>query len=269
MDEQPRSIDEVIASIMRYHHPENTISCSETPQYECPLCKDTGWTWFERDGYTFSDECECMKAKKARRLMKDSGLGEALERQTFEAFVTENDVQQQIKKLGQEYVNAVFSTPKDAPGKPWMFIGGNPGCGKTHICTAVCGELLKGNQGVVYMQWLTEARKLKAFVNEPDFENMVARFTDCDVLYIDDLFKQTWNVQPILTEADVRTAFTILNARYLQNKPTIISCEWSLKTLMECDEGVFSRVYERCNGHMMVVPRDTQYNYRLMRFNGA
>lgn len=144
-----------------------------------------------------------------------------------------------------------------------IFITGN--CGKTHICTAICGELLKRNVEVVYMQWLDESRRLKSYINEPDFDSLVDKYTDCKVLYIDDLFKQTYHGTPVLSDADIKMAFTIFNARYLQNKPTIISSEWSLESLLDSDEGVFSRVYERCKGFTVNVPRDMKYNYRLAR----
>jgi DNA replication protein DnaC len=214
-------------------------------------------------------ECGCVKARKAEALLKKSGLAEALEQQTFETFESSTEMQKQIKDTARRYLETLFSMPADAPRKPWLYIGGNPGSGKTHICTAVCGKLLKANVEVVYMQWLTETRRLKAFVNEPDFEGMMDRFVDCDVLYIDDLFKQTYRGAPILTDADVRMAFTVFNERYLQNKPTIISSEWSLKSLLEADEGVFSRVYERCKAFYVDIPRDMQYNYRLFREKGA
>ena len=214
-------------------------------------------------------ECGCVKARKAAALLRKSGLADALEQQTFDRFTVGNDMQEQIKSTARRYMESLFSMPSDAPRKPWLYIGGNPGSGKTHICTAVCGELLKANIEVVYMQWLQEARKLKAYVNEPDFEGMLDRFVECDVLYIDDLYKQTYRGTPILTDADVRIAFTVFNERYLQNKPTIISSEWSLENLLDADEGVFSRVYERCKGYTVTVPREMQYNFRLNRVKGA
>lgn len=210
-------------------------------------------------------ECACVKARKAESLMRRSGLAGVLNEQTFAAFTVENAVQEQMKGKALEYLNKVLAMGEDEPRKPWLYIGGNPGCGKTHICTAICGELLKRNVEVVYMQWLDESRRLKSFINEPDFDGLVDKYTDCKVLYIDDLFKQTYHGCPVLTDADIKMAFTIFNARYLQNKPTIISSEWSLESLLDSDEGVFSRVYERCKGFTVNVPRDMKYNYRLAR----
>ena len=263
------TITEIMERIQQEHGGESTASSlTEPKQYKCETCLDTGWVRFEKDGYTFCRECECVKARKAEALMKKSGLAGVLAEQTFDSFTVSNSVQNTMKVMGKNYLNALFSIPSDAARKPWLYIGGNPGCGKTHICTAICGELLKNNVEVVYMQWLDEVRRLKAYVNDPDFENMVDKYTDCAVLYIDDLFKQTYHGTPILTDADVKIAFTIFNARYLQSKPTIISSEWDLETLLEADEGVFSRVYERCKGYTFSVPRDVKYNYRLARLRG-
>ena len=263
------TIEEIIAACQAMaERAENTPTSS--PEYKCAICQDTGWIRCEvAPGYMGVRECGCVKARKAEALLKKSGLAEALEQQTFETFETRTPMQNTIKCAARRYLDALFSMPADAPRKPWMYIGGNPGSGKTHICTAVCGELLKANVEVVYMQWLSEARRLKAYVNEPDFEGMLDRFVDCEVLYIDDLYKQTYRGAPILTDADVRMAFTVFNERYLQNKPTIISSEWSLESLLDADEGVFSRVYERCKGFTVNVPRDMQYNYRLLRVKGA
>ena len=244
-------------------------TCSTEQPYKCALCQDTGWIRCEvAPGYSGVRECGCVKARKAAALLKKSGLAEALEQQTFDSFSVSTDMQEQIKSTARRYLNSLFSMPSDSPRKPWLYIGGNPGSGKTHICTAVCGELLKANVEVVYMQWLSEARRLKAYVNEPDFEGMLDRFVDCDVLYIDDLFKQTYRGTPILTDADVRIAFTVFNERYLQDKPTIISSEWSLESLLDADEGVFSRIYERCKGYTVTVPREIQHNFRLSRVKG-
>jgi hypothetical protein len=290
------TIEEIAQNLMEKYG-QITNSCEQEP-YKCEICQDTGWVRVDMgNGYTGVKECACVKAKKAESLIRKSGLGQALEQQTFDAFVTETDVQKAIKAAALDYIEALeaawnrggpHGTPEGRretgedgaflPGErnayklPWFYIGGNPGSGKTHICTAICGELLKKNKGVRYMQWITEARRLKAYINEPDFDRLMDEYTDCDVLYIDDLFKMRYMVgQPLIpTEADVKIAFTILNARYLQDKPTIISSEWDMiRDLLPADEGVFSRVYERCKEHTLLIPRDARNNYRLARVKGA
>jgi DNA replication protein DnaC len=223
---------------------------------------DTGWV---ECGNNTVYRCPCTKAREAERKLKASGLADVIDQQTFGAFKTETPMQQKMKQTAEKYLAALLAS-KDSQRKPWLYLGGNPGCGKTHICTAVCGELLKNNIGVRYMQWLDEARRLKAYVNEPDFENEVEDYINVPVLYIDDLLKQKYVDNPVFTEVDSKIAFTILNARYLLNRPTIISTEWDLlDQLLPADEGVFSRVYERCKGFTLNIDRNPENNYRLRR----
>lgn len=243
-----------------------TIPSSSEPvapaKYKCEKCKDSGWIDV---GNNTVRRCPCFKAREAERLLEASGLSDVIGKQTFEAFRAETQTQKRIKETAERYLKDLTEA-KDSPRKPWLYIGGNPGCGKTHICTAVCGELLKRNIGVKYMQWLDEARRLKAYVNEPDFEEEVADYISVSVLYIDDLLKQKYTDDPSFTEADIKIAFTILNGRYLLNKPTIISTEWDLlDQLLPADEGVFSRVYERCKGYTLNIERNPENNYRLRR----
>lgn len=231
--------------------------------YKCEKCRDSGWIEVNPETRTFA-KCACRLAREAEDRMRASGLATALETQTFDTFVAKTDLQKRLKALGKAYVHDLFTDPQ-SPRRPWLYIGGNPGSGKTHICTAVCGEVLKRNVGVRYMQWVDVARQLKANVNDDDFEDLVADYINVSVLYIDDLLKQKYTENPVFTEADVKIAFTILNARYLKNKPTVISSEWDLvNQLLPADEGVFSRVYERSKAHRMTVARDARNNFRLM-----
>ena len=216
------------------------------------------------DGIRMVGKCACRLAREAEDRLLRSGLADAVGQQTFEAFETVTPVQRTIKKTAMDYVDALFSAESNQR-RPWLYIGGNPGSGKTHICTAVCGEVLKRNVAVRYMQWLNESRRLKRLVNDEDFEDYVSDYVNVSLLYIDDLLKQKYVARPEFSEADIKIAFTILNARYVTNKPTVISSEWNLiDQLLPADEGVFSRVYERCKGYIVNVGRDQRNNYRMM-----
>lgn len=244
-----------------------TIHSSNTEkEYKCQKCHDSGWIEHTgEDGYLYVTKCSCRLAREAEMRLANSGLADAIQRQTFDAFTCTTPLQEKIKNTATRYLNALLTAEK-GERMPWLYVGGNPGSGKTHICTAVCGELLKHNIGVKYMQWLDEARKLKAGVNDENFEDSVSGYISVSVLYIDDLLKQKYSTSPTFTEADIKIAFTILNARYIMNKPTIISSEWSLLDhLLPADEGVFSRVYERCKGYTVDIDRNPVNNFRLRR----
>lgn len=239
---------------------------SSPESYTCEECRDQFWIPFtDKDGAIRHRKCKCVIAKEAKEKLERSGLAGYVDEKTFDSFQADTPLQQQMKKKALEYVDAVFKAKEErSPRVPWFFIGGSPGSGKTHICTAICGEFLKRNIGVKYMKWLDESRRLKYSVNDEDFDELVADYINIPVLYIDDLFKQKYTNNPVFTDADIKIAFTILDARYTLNKPTIISTEWDLiDHLIAADQGVFSRAYERCKGFMLTVSRKMENNYRM------
>ena len=230
--------------------------------YNCALCRDTGMEPVTDDeGVRRLRPCRCTLKRRAEARMRNSGLGDALKKMTFDTFRADTPSRAGTKKTALKYVDALLR-----PGeghKPWLFVGGNPGSGKTHICTAVCGEMLKNNKAVLYMKWISEAQKLKALMNDPEMEDELEKYITCDVLYIDDLMKSRFGrFDP--SDADIRLAFMILNERYLRDLPTIISCEWDLcRQMMPTDEGLFSRVYERSRDFIVRIERDKMNNYRI------
>lgn len=230
------------------------------------MCRDTGWIQCEIEGgYTGVKECECQKVRQAERRIKDSGLADEIKEKTFKNFLAKTEWQKNLKNTAIEY-GKVYFEKRDAKEKlPWFFVSGEPGSGKTHICTALCGAMLNRGVPVTYMQWVTESRRLRATVNDSDsFDANVWPFIDVEVLYIDDLFKQPNHREINVTDAEGKVLFEILNNRYMQNKATIISTEWFLETeLMGVDVGTFSRVYERAKGFTVSIERGMDKNYRI------
>lgn len=232
--------------------------------FKCEKCHDSGWIRFSRDGYDFVQECDCVKADRARKRIEKSGLKHLINAYTFDAFVAEEPWQQRILDKAKLYVDTLLSGESDPA--PWFFIGGNAGAGKTHICTAICSALLNAGKRVMYMQWVTDARAIKAAVTEQsDYDDLIDPLINCDVLYIDDLFKSRGSALPAPTEPDIRLAYQIINARYASGKPTIISCEWHLREeLVDVDEATFSRVVQRCSPRFNIpLKRDRSRNWRL------
>lgn len=244
-----------------------------TSSYNCQVCRDTGWEWV---GPRTVTRCACQAVKQARLNIERSGLQHALNTLTFGAYKAVEPWQKNALNTAKAWLNETLKGSNGA--KPWLFMGGAVGSGKTHLCTAACGELLKGNRAVRYMLWSEDSRALKASVNDlEEFERIIRPLETVDVLYIDDLFKVQRNrqqtnlrgetfrpsIKELVTPADIRVAFELLDARYRMNRPTIISCEWLMDELMQMDEGVFSRVYERTEGYRSQIGRVGNRNFRM------
>lgn len=245
----------------------------ENPPYKCPICKDTFWRQErDSDGNSICYECECLKVRKAQMRIEKSGLADEIKEKTFKNFKTDTDWQRDMKKTALAYGKAYFDVKENGGKFPWFFVAGNPGCGKTHLCTALCGALLNRGVPVSYMQWVTESRKLRGYAFEQEvFESIIEPYIDIDVLYIDDLFKQPAHKEINVSDAEGKILFEILNQRYIQNKATIISTEWYMDDdeLMRFDGATFSRVVERCGDWRFVlnIERGPDKNYRLFKRN--
>lgn len=235
---------------------------NEEDGYNCDVCHNKGQIQHveERNGVPFewSRPCTCWKARGAIRRMKRSGLGNVIRDKTFDKFQVAAPWQTAIKEKAQAYA-------QDPSG--WFYLGGQSGCGKSHLGAAICREFLLKGRAVVYMSWLEDAATLKANKNEEGYGEMIDRYKTAEILYIDDLFKTSTASGGVMTppsNADVRLAFEIINYRY--NNPallTIISSEYHTGQLLDIDEAVGSRITEMTGSNGLNIARDRGRNYRL------
>lgn len=234
---------------------------------DCPKCKNRGNIAVPRENPRFHSvefslrDCSCMAARKSFRRLERSGLKNLIGRYTMDLFTAETPWHESMKKKAVDYI--------EGRGSEWFFAGGQVGCGKSHICTAICGELIRRGEEVYYMLWKDESTRLKSLVNDEELYNdAISRLKTVPVLYIDDLFKMQRTgkdgAKNMPTAADINLAFEIINARYMdETKKTVISCEWFIDDLVNFDEGVASRIYERSRASCIEISRDMKKNYRL------
>ena len=225
--------------------------------YDCPKCKNRGETAVNRNGYFATITCDCKVMRRNMEQIRESGLSDLLDIYIFENYKTTQDWQQSVKSRAAGYAS-------ERTGD-WLCVLGCVGSGKTHICTAVCGELMKKGRALKYMLWRDESVKIKAIVNDRDeYSRLITPFKEAEILYIDDLLK-TKKDAPI-SAGDINLAFELINYRYNQpNKKTIISSEKSLDELLEIDMAIGSRIYERCKTHAycLEITQTGENNFRL------
>jgi DNA replication protein DnaC len=92
------------------------------------------------------------------------------------------------------------------------------------------------------------------------------RYQGAQLLLLDDFLKpgrDRKGNEEGASAADMRLAFDLLNARYLNRLPTIISSEWHIGELAEMDEATASRIYERCGEFMVNIKRAAGRNWRF------
>lgn len=214
--------------------------------YDCPKCRNRGYIATLEDGYETHKECSCMAIRRNRRNMEQSGLSEAIKTMTFDAYVCKEQWQTSLKANVMNYASKNRSQ--------WLYIGGQTGAGKTHLCTAVCGVLLERGVQIRYEMWRTIYRDLTQFKTK---QERFQQLSDAQVLYIDDFLKSN---EP---EREIAIAFDVINERYARNKTTILSSELVSKDLFQLDAALAGRIKERCNGYMFRIEASDGRNYRM------
>lgn len=221
--------------------------------YNCEICKNKGLVFFYKGEEIMSRQCECIKTRKSLYLLRESGMESQIEEKTLDNFKPNEDWQRKMREQAKSYISEKTSK--------WFFIGGQSGSGKTHICTAICMELIKKGSSLIYMKWADATRELKNSINHYHYDELIDKYKEIDVLYIDDFFKVQAGTEP--SSSDIRIAFEILNSRLLQSKKTIISSEFSLKELLDFDEATISRINEKAKPYVLNIEKDRAKNYRL------
>lgn len=222
--------------------------------YNCELCMNRGFFYgIDQNGKRYAKECICMKKRRNLQRLKKSGLESIILQYTFDNWKTNEKWQSDIKKLALKYTN----NPNG-----WFFLSGSPGTGKTHICTAICGSLIDKFMNVRYCLWKTFSTEAKAAINKyEEYQKLVKPIKTVKVLYIDDFFKTKKKSEP--SDGDVNLAFEILNERYNdRNLITIISSNFSIGKILEIDEAIGSRIYQRSKEYY--VDLTWKKNYRLL-----
>lgn len=220
--------------------------------FTCARCGDTG---LELLADNTCRPCACSPMRKTRSRLARAGLLGAGKRMTFDAFRTDAPWQETLLSRARAFAG------QENPG--WLFIGGQSGSGKTHLCTAAAVALLRRGYAMQYMRWMSESTRLKEMSMDSGRMKLMDAYISAPLLYVDDLFKAT------PTDADKHIAFELLDARYNDHsKVTILSSERTLDAILVIDEAIGGRILERCGAYVLRIAPDVQRNYRRMQSFG-
>ena len=223
-------------------------------EYRCVKCRDL--TFIIDDGV--ATPCECRAIREAEEILKRSGISEEFRKKRFDNYDYMFNVQcldAYKKALG--YVKC-FNEIRDSKNNSIVFMG-QVGSGKTHLSMAIANELMDSGVGVLYMGYRDVIMTLKQnIMDEEVYRKTLGRYLLSKVLLIDDLFKGK------VTGSDINIIFEIINYRYFNNLPIIVSTEKSFDELIEIDEAVGSRIIEMGKGNLIEV-KGKKMNYRIYK----
>lgn len=245
---------------------ERQGNLNKNDNFNCPKCKNRGgFLYLTEDGYEQFKYCECSKFRDTINKLKRSGLNSSLKEKTFENFKTKATWQEIALQKAKNFVKET--------GKKWFYFGGQSGCGKTHLCTAISICFLNKNKNVHYMPWRDEVTRLKSVIfNESKYGSYISVLKNVEVLYIDDFWKTGKDLKKqmaIPPTSDINIAYEIINSRYATKKITIFSSEFLLREIFDIDEAIGSRIYEMSDngGFCYNLKRNLEKNYRNIDFD--
>ena len=239
-----KDIEELHA--LRYNSKAGNLNASD---FDCPQCLNKGFTAFVQEGnpypYMALKRCECSPIRAMIEEAKTkSGFGDLLYN-SLDKFIATETWQHDLKVLAEDYLENF--------GSNWFAVLGQSGAGKTMVCASICNKLLKRYKKVRYLSWVEFSELMKSKSNKEAYQ----RYALADVLYIDDLLKGTANAW------DTQIAWQLINDRYNQNLPTIISSELLIGDLIEQDESLAGRILERSGKYYFPIKKEKYRNYRL------
>lgn len=197
------------------------------------ICDKAQKKWAEYDAAEEKRKAEeelvkSRKAKQARidRLIGKSGIKRRFQQRTFEKFIADTPQKKQSYQLAKEYADTF---PLHYANGDGLYIEGTNGTGKTHLAAAIALQLIE-EQGIPVICKTSSDLLLdikKAFDNKEITEsNILNIYKTVDLLVIDDLGKEQ------CSDWSMSTLYSILNDRYEDLKPTIITTNYNSDDLL-------------------------------------
>ena len=227
--------------------------CEETEKsYKCTKCRDMTFILVENEALP----CECRALREAEDILKKSGIGREFRNKRFDNFdFSRSMATMEGYKKAMDYENEFLDIENNRCNSV-MFLG-QVGSGKTHLSMAICNELMDRGISVVYMGYRDTLTSIKQNMMDSVYYNkMMNRYKNARVLFVDDLFKGK------ITDSDVNIMFELINHRYFNKLPVIVSTELSIENLVNIDEALGSRLIEMSKDFLVGI-RNRKLNYRI------
>jgi len=212
------------------------------PAYNCKNCADTG--------YKNSEMCACLKRALALESANASGFGETIKSQTFKNFTldyykedtpdeTDGSPHEKMAVALEKCRNYARRFGQSNSVRHLIFIG-STGLGKTHMASAIAGEIIKKGYDVYYnsAQNILSSFEKERFSYRGEFDTeIIERYMSCDLLIIDDLGTEyTGSVYST-------SLYGLINARLAAAKGMVITTNLGYEDMRrKYDERVVSRI---------------------------
>lgn len=221
-------------------------------KYTCPICCDTG--------YEGSKLCSCFREELIKENIRSSGIGNLIEKQSFDNFRLDIYKDEAIKKEMTHNLSEAkkYADEFSRDSKNLLLIG-TTGTGKTHLTTAIARTVIEKGFEVIYdsAQNVVAAFEYDRFKSGyGQYEARGEKYLECELLILDDLGTEFSN------QFTVSCLYNLLNTRINKGLPTVISTNLGAGELLSRYE---DRIYSRIIGQDTVILRFLGKDNRLSR----
>lgn len=186
-------------------------------------------------------------SRKVEKIIKNSKMSKrnlSYKFDNFELNTSNKKVFNNLKNYSEKLVNGIE--------KKGLILVGNNGVGKTHLACSIANKLIENGIPVIYgtlINLLAELRNSYDTDNDILEMEIIKLYENVALLIIDDLGKE----KP--SEWGLEKLFTIINSRYENNLPVIITTNYNQNSLVErlslngeieTAKSIISRLYEMC-----------------------
>ena len=182
------------------------------------------------------------RMEKIQKLFEISSLPERFNTRTFATF-------EQDKYNRHAFETAYHYAENFKDTQDGLIFRGSVGTGKTHLAAAIAIHLLNTQIPVVFgtaTKLLGRIRQTYSEYSVTTERDIINSLATVDLLVVDDLGKENptaWVQQ---------TLYEVINTRYENNKPLIVTTNTKMKALAdrmpEVGEAIVSRLLEMCHG---------------------
>lgn len=168
--------------------------------------------------------------ERIKKIIGESGMTRRFLANTFDSF-EENAVNRKAAGVARKYAedfDNLLPSHGHTPSRNGLFIAGPPGTGKSHLAAAIANYLIAQGKPVICMTMIGLLERIKRTYSQSGVSDgdVLKIYKTIPLLVIDDLGKE------LMTEWAVSTIYSIVNGRYDEFLPTIVTTNYGTEALI-------------------------------------
>lgn len=215
----------------------NVPGATETRFTDCPVCEQERIEQ-ETKAMVLQVQKDAAKAR-AEALLGRAAIPPRFLSRSLDNFSTENEGQQRALSSAKRYADNWHENKTNGTS---LIMCGAHGTGKTHLAIGIARHVIEAGDSAVFVSVIDMVRAVKETYSrnsERTERQVIADFARPDLLILDEIGRQHG------TDTERLIIFDVINARYLQNKPSILITNLTLPELGQAlDEATQDRLRE-------------------------